>query len=304
MVFRASPAGIYRPVHAAWKLFSEEGRIATVGRKRARRPASPPCVRSATKPSRSGRLNYRDISGFDGGRTRARTLDPLIKWHGLLFVRQILSWQRRDLAVSTCEWVTLRLAIVLMPFSSPYDFADRLFDDESRTIQPLTAADQLCTHGSELKLTNSGGFPSNTSSRLKPKVRHTFRETGKHRVPQKPSRPGEFHPEPLTEPYVNLSIHTARATHRRLPSSADTRGLLRFPVGPPISTRVTRPLSSIPIAGTSSLLRSSPPLSTALVLSASRFRRLCLFPWHQRTGSQVPCIRPDESHASFTPDTA
>ena len=23
-----------------------------------------------------------------------------------------------------------------------------------------------------------------------------------------PSRPGEFHPEPLTEPYVNLSIHT------------------------------------------------------------------------------------------------
>jgi hypothetical protein len=26
-----------------------------------------------------------------------------------------------------------------------------------------------------------------------------------------PSRPGEFHPEPLTEPYVNLSIHTARA---------------------------------------------------------------------------------------------
>jgi hypothetical protein len=40
-------------------------------------------------------------------------------------------------------------------------------------------------HGSELKLTNSGGFPSNTSSRLKPKVRHTFRETGKHRVPQK-----------------------------------------------------------------------------------------------------------------------
>ncbi len=30
------------------------------------------------------------------------------------------------------------------------------------------------------------------------------------------SRPGEFHPEPLTEPYVNLSIHTARATARRL----------------------------------------------------------------------------------------
>jgi hypothetical protein len=27
------------------------------------------------------------------------------------------------------------------------------------------------------------------------------------------SRPGEFHPEPLTEPDLNLSIHPARATH-------------------------------------------------------------------------------------------
>jgi hypothetical protein len=26
------------------------------------------------------------------------------------------------------------------------------------------------------------------------------------------SRPAEFHPEPLADPYVNLSIHTARAT--------------------------------------------------------------------------------------------
>ena len=27
-----------------------------------------------------------------------------------------------------------------------------------------------------------------------------------------PSRPGELHPEPLTDPDVNLSIHPARAT--------------------------------------------------------------------------------------------
>src|SRR4029078_8611876 len=32
-----------------------------------------------------------------------------------------------------------------------------------------------------------------------------------------PSRPGEFRPEPLTEPDVNLSIHPARATPERLP---------------------------------------------------------------------------------------
>jgi transposase len=36
-----------------------------------------------------------------------------------------------------------------------------------------------------------------------------------------PSRPGEFHPEPLTDPYVNLSIHTARVIARRLPPSCE-----------------------------------------------------------------------------------
>jgi Ca2+-binding RTX toxin-like protein len=34
-----------------------------------------------------------------------------------------------------------------------------------------------------------------------------------------PSRPGEFHPEPLTDPDLILSHHPARATARRLPPS-------------------------------------------------------------------------------------
>ena len=34
-----------------------------------------------------------------------------------------------------------------------------------------------------------------------------------------PSRPGEFHPKPLTDPDLNLSIHPARVTARRLPPS-------------------------------------------------------------------------------------
>src|SRR6516225_5124287 len=33
----------------------------------------------------------------------------------------------------------------------------------------------------------------------------------------RPSRPGEFHPEPLTDPDLTLSRHPARATERRLP---------------------------------------------------------------------------------------
>src|SRR5216683_4155082 len=62
--------------------------------------------------------------------------------------------------------------------------------------------------------------------------------------PSLPSRPGEFHPEPLTDPYVNLSIHTARVIARRLPPSAEPSGSSRFdPVGP-CSTTMTCLLSS------------------------------------------------------------
>src|SRR3979490_1499739 len=38
-----------------------------------------------------------------------------------------------------------------------------------------------------------------------------------------PSRPREFHPEPLTEPDLTLSRHPARATARRLPPSIEHR---------------------------------------------------------------------------------
>ena len=39
----------------------------------------------------------------------------------------------------------------------------------------------------------------------------------------RPSRPGELHPEPLTDPDLNLSIHPARVTARRLPPSVEYR---------------------------------------------------------------------------------
>ena len=45
-----------------------------------------------------------------------------------------------------------------------------------------------------------------------------------------PGRPGEFHSEPPTDPDVNLSIHPARATQRRLPPSAETKGSSGFPL--------------------------------------------------------------------------
>ena len=59
-----------------------------------------------------------------------------------------------------------------------------------------------------------------------------------------PSRPGEFHPEPLTDPDLNLSIHPARAIGEGLPPFVKTAGSSRFdPVGP-CSTAMTCPLCS------------------------------------------------------------
>jgi len=116
---------------------------------------------------------------------------------------------------------------------------------------------------------------------------------------QMPSRPGEFHPEPLTEPDVSLSAYPARAT-----LSVETRWFLLSPVdqtgsdagGPPPLLHRHYPASP--------LLRSGPSLAGASVLSASRGHRLSLFPSHRPQGSQVPYASPEESHAPYTPDTA
>ncbi len=92
-----------------------------------------------------------------------------------------------------------------------------------------------------------------------------------------PSRPGEFHPEPLTDPDVRLSPHPARATQRRLTPSGETAGFLRFPVDP--TNAVSDPPPSLHgHYPASSLLWGGPRLTGPSVLSASRVNRLCLFP--------------------------
>jgi hypothetical protein len=45
--------------------------------------------------------------------------------------------------------------------------------------------------------------------------------------PWPPSRPGESHPEPLTDPDLTLSRHPARATTGRLPPSVERWGSSR-----------------------------------------------------------------------------
>src|SRR5437870_13379938 len=58
-----------------------------------------------------------------------------------------------------------------------------------------------------------------------------------------PSRPGDLHPEPLTDPDVNLSIHPARATPEKAAAFRQDKEFRRLPVDS-IPTWVTCPLRS------------------------------------------------------------
>jgi hypothetical protein len=107
-----------------------------------------------------------------------------------------------------------------------------------------------------------------------------------------------FHPEPLTDPCLSLSTHTARATPRKLPPSVETSRLLLLPVGQVDPDAGGPPPSLHGHYSVSSVLRGSPPLTGASVLSASRSYRLRLFLCHRQPGSQVPYESPDEIHAA------
>ena len=121
---------------------------------------------------------------------------------------------------------------------------------------------------------------------------------------QMPSRPGEFHPEPLTDPYVNFSIHTARAIARRLPPSAEISGSSRFdPVGPS-STAMTRPLRSTGITPLHHYYGAVRPSPAHRYFRPRGWSRLCLFPWHRQPGSHVPYKSQIELRAAYMPDAA
>src|SRR5260370_11972013 len=83
---------------------------------------------------------------------------------------------------------------------------------------------------------------------------------GASRRSKMPSRPGEFHPEPLTDPDLNLSIHPARGIARRLPPSAEPSGSSRYhPVGPS-STAMTCPFAPRALPRFVTTTRQSAPL--------------------------------------------
>jgi hypothetical protein len=93
-----------------------------------------------------------------------------------------------------------------------------------------------------------------------------------------PSRPGEFHPEPLTDPCETVSRHTARAileSCRPPPKPAGSSCCQLTHYGSSVDDP---PPSLHGRYSASSLLRGDPPLDAASVLSLSWFTPLVAFP--------------------------
>src|SRR5215813_8629799 len=102
----------------------------------------------------------------------------------------------------------------------------------NRMRRPLAFSTDYCT---EYQGHDRGATPmSNRSSFRSPAVknpehRQSWRrqldrpDSGKRCDGCPPSRPGEFHPESLTDPDLILSHHPARATARRPPPSVERR---------------------------------------------------------------------------------
>ena len=120
----------------------------------------------------------------------------------------------------------------------------------------------------------------------------------------RPSRPRELHPEALTDPDVNLSIHPARATYKgcRLPSEPSSSS--GCPLTLTIQMRVTCSLPSTAITPLHPYYRAVRPSlphryfqprgSAACAFSLYRANQVLKF--HNES--------PDQTHACSAPDTA
>jgi hypothetical protein len=119
-----------------------------------------------------------------------------------------------------------------------------------------------------------------------------------------PAATGNFTPSPSQIPDLNLSIHPARVTARRLPPSAERSGSSRFdPVGPG-STAMTCPLRSTGITPLRHYYGAVRPSPAHWYFRPRGWSRLHLFPWYRRPGSHVPYKSLIELRAVYMPDAA
>jgi hypothetical protein len=93
-----------------------------------------------------------------------------------------------------------------------------------------------------------------------------------------PSRPGEFRPEPLTDPCLTVSHHTARAIPESCRPPPEPAGSSCFQLAHYGSSADDPPPSLCGHYSASSLLRGGLPLDAASVLSLSWFNPLAAFP--------------------------
>lgn len=131
----------------------------------------------------------------------------------------------------------------------------------------------------------------------------TDRRGGTCRLAPVPSRPGDFHPEPLTDPDLRLSPHPARATARSLPAPTERKALPGEPVGPN-QRRWPAPFAPAPLQSLQRYYEAVRPSPVHRYFRPRGFSRLRLFPCHHRPGSHVPYRSLIELRAAYTPDVA
>jgi hypothetical protein len=96
-----------------------------------------------------------------------------------------------------------------------------------------------------------------------------------------PSRPEEFHPEPLTEPHLTLSRLPREGC--RLPLNI---GFLPLPVDLS-QMAMTAPLTPRALHPLHRYYEAVRPCPAHPYFQPRGWSRLCLFPWHRQPGSHV-----------------
>jgi hypothetical protein len=118
-----------------------------------------------------------------------------------------------------------------------------------------------------------------------------------------PSRPGEFHPEPLTDSGLDTLASSGSCHRAKAAAFRRELELLLLPVGS-LPTPVACPLRSTGITPLQHYYGAVRPSPAHQYFRPRGWSRLCLFPWHRRPGSHVPYKSQIEVRAASMPDAA
>ena len=156
--------------------------------------------------------------------------------------------------------------------------------------------------------------PATTWPRRPPSVqslfaqRRCYRRWGDvcHLLGRRPGRPVEFHHQSPTVPYVNLSIHTARAGHLRYGVTTARRQLQclahpGFPVDKTHNRAGSSPLLPLHYRRFITPTGGYAPFMYIDTFSLRGFTAYRVFSWHHMKSSHVLRRSPDQARANSTP---